>query len=166
MGYAGVEGCNHWICQKGGLTDPRGVAHQQAWILQQGGEACSPTREQPGMVQVPTEESQHSQYPVQSKTFNKQGPRLPQTTKSEDQPETVLFVPHTPGGALKKDLQKVQDQLNRGKKFQGVRIVERMGPKVGSLVAIPAPWRKDPCPNEDCTPCTVKPSSCRTRNCT
>ena len=89
-----------------------------------------------------------------------------QGTPDCDQPESVLFTPHTPDSALKKELQKTQEMLNKGKKFQGVRVVERLGPKVGTLVANPAPWRKDPCPNKECTPCQDKPSSCRVRNAT
>ena len=81
------------------------------------------------------------------------------STSAENQPEVVLFIPHTPGGILKKELTKVQESFNRGKKYQGIRIVERQGPKVGGLIAKTAPWQKDPCPREFCTPCTEKPGS-------
>ena len=64
-----------------------------------------------------------------------------ESTQSANQPEAVLFIPHTPGGALKKEVQKVQESLCKGHKYQAIRIVERQGPKVGSLVANPPPWR-------------------------
>ena len=80
----------------------------------------------------------------------------------EKQPETVLFIPHTPGSNLKK---QVQEKINRGKKYQNVRVVERQGPKVGSLIINPAPWRREACLKPSCTPCEEKPGSCRARNC-
>ena len=61
------------------------------------------------------------------------------STSPENQPEAVLFIPHTPGGTLKKEISKVQESFNKGKKFQNIRIVERQGPKVGTLIANPAP---------------------------
>ena len=45
-------------------------------------------------------------------------------------PEAVLFVPHTPGGALKKLVQEVEAVANAGNKVGQVKIVERVGSKL------------------------------------
>ena len=55
-----------------------------------------------------------------------------------NQPEAVIFIPHTPQGNLKKSLQKVQEDFVKGKKFQSIRFVERQGTKVDRLVFNPA----------------------------
>ena len=40
--------------------------------------------------------------------------------------ETVMFVPHTPGGQLKKILQGIDDQVTSGQ-YGKVRMVEKLG---------------------------------------
>ena len=58
-------------------------------------------------------------------------------TATRQQPEAVLFIPHTPKGALRRQVQDIQDKLIKRKSYQNIRIVERQGPTVGSLIVNP-----------------------------
>ena len=45
--------------------------------------------------------------------------------KVKETPEVVVFIPHTPGGELKKRLQEVDDKLVQTKKLKRVKFVKR-----------------------------------------
>ena len=80
-------------------------------------------------------------------------------------PETILYVPFTPGSVLKKEIQSLKDTLNTSK-FGRVRVLERLGRSVIETIGNKAPWRSEPCSRSQCVPCTTKPGSCRSRNVT
>ena len=80
-------------------------------------------------------------------------------------PETILYVPFTPGSVLKKEIQSLEDTLNTSK-FGRVRVLERLGRSVIETIGNKAPWRSEPCSRSQCVPCTTKPGSCRSRNVT
>ena len=81
-------------------------------------------------------------------------------------PESVLFVPHTPGGELRKLIQAEEDKVMGGARFGRVKVVERQGESIIHSLGNKAPWKSDPCGRDNCTPCGSKPGSCRKRNCT
>ena len=54
--------------------------------------------------------------------------------------------------------------MNGTQKTGKVRIVERAGPKMSTLLSNRTPWKKERCGREDCPPCETKPGSCRTLN--
>ena len=86
--------------------------------------------------------------------------------KSPAAPESVLFVPFTPGGELKKILQKVDSEVTGSRKFGKVKVVETLGQKVIESLGNKVPWRGTHCKRPGCTPCQVKPGSCKARNIT
>ena len=81
-------------------------------------------------------------------------------------PETVLFVPHTPGGALKKILQQVDGQVMGDNPYGRVKVVETLGDNMVNALSNRAPWKSEPCGRPNCLPCKTKAGSCRARNIT
>ena len=81
-------------------------------------------------------------------------------------PEGVLFVPHTPGGQLKKRLQEVEDNALATRKAGRIKMVERGGDTILSKIGNPAPWKSMNCGRPGCKPCTTKEGSCRELNVT
>ena len=55
-------------------------------------------------------------------------------------PETVMFVPHTPNGDLKKALQKIDAKVNGQCKFSAVKMVETLGPNLNNSLSNNSPW--------------------------
>ena len=93
-------------------------------------------------------------------------PNVKKHNQPEKIPESVLFVPHTPGGALKKRLQAIEDAGLVSKVSGVVRVVERGGDTLYSQLGNPAPWTKEHCGREICPPCDSKPGSCKRLNVT
>ena len=79
-------------------------------------------------------------------------------SKKEKEPEvqttSVLFVPHTTGSNLAKEIRKKEDILKdvTGNK---VKVVERAGMKIQDLL-VKDPWKGKDCGRENCLLCTTK----------
>ena len=65
---------------------------------------------------------------------------------------TVLFVPPTPGGALAKQMQLREIQINSGTDDR-IKVVERGGQKLRSILVQKNPYPKMPCHRELCPFC-------------
>ena len=78
----------------------------------------------------------------------------------------MLFCPYTPFSRLKRKLQATEDQINGSRAVCRVKVVERAGPTIGSLLYNKTPWTKDPCGRSDCKPCQAKPGGCKSPNVT
>merc|ERR1711954_238929 len=78
--------------------------------------------------------------------------------------ETIMFCPYTPGSALKKELTKVEEFMNKIATVGRVRFIERAGPKLKNLLCNKTPWVQDWCGRDQCPPCQTKPGSCRAIN--
>ena len=78
-------------------------------------------------------------------------------------PESVLFVPFTPGGELRKELQQIDRKVTSTKNGQ-IRVVERLGNTLIQSLGNQAPWRGESCGRSECWPCRSKPGSCRKHN--
>ena len=48
--------------------------------------------------------------------------------------ESVIFVPLTPGGQLKKEIEKAEEVINAGNQFRRLKVVERCGIKLENLI--------------------------------
>ena len=81
-------------------------------------------------------------------------------TDQPNPPETVMFVPHTPGGQLKKILQGIDDQVTSGQ-YGKVRMVEKLGNTLIQSIGNQAPWRSSHCGRLDFWPCKSKEGACR-----
>ena len=68
--------------------------------------------------------------------------------KEKENPEAVMFVPHTPGGILRKKLQGI-NEVGKGCK---VRYIENVGPTMKDLLVVTKPWGTG-CNREDCFLC-------------
>ena len=86
--------------------------------------------------------------------------------KEATNPETVMFIPHTPDSGLKKALQGIDDLVNNGSKFGHVKMVETQGVKLNQGLSNTAPWSSKHCGRQDCEPCKEKEGSCMQRNIT
>ena len=76
---------------------------------------------------------------------------------------SVVFVPSTPGSALMKSLQTIEEQNNQGRKNR-VRFVEKAGRTVRDIAGKNYPWSTFKCNLEECFQCTTSASpkiSCR-----
>ena len=80
----------------------------------------------------------------------------PPICKSQPKPETVLFVPYTPGGELRKILQKVDSDVMGRQKYGRVKVVERLGDNLVTALTNKAPWRSESCGRQVCMPCSNK----------
>ena len=67
---------------------------------------------------------------------------------------SVLFVPATPHSALAKTLQKHESENNQGRKSR-VKIIEKAGRSVKSLLAPNNPWSATKCGDEECFMCST-----------
>ena len=101
-----------------------------------------------------------------SEPQNDQQKAINRHEKNQTSVERILFCPYTPNSALKKELQKIEDFMNGTQKTGKVRIVERAGPKMSTLLSNRTPRKKERCGREDCPPCEKKiwilqsPKSC------
>ena len=87
-----------------------------------------------GTVANPTEESKEA------------------TVKTKQQPSTVLFVEHTKGGSLQKTVRAVVDRLQTLLGFS-VRVTERGGTPLGSILSSKNVGGRSICDREDCKIC-------------
>merc|ERR1711954_635291 len=83
-----------------------------------------------------------------------------------DKPESVLFVPYTPGGTLKAQMQAVDKDICGSRPTGRVRVVERMGNSLIQSLGNMAPWTNDSCGRTGCIPCLNKAGSCLKKNVT
>ena len=101
----------------------------------------------------------------QSKKKSNPNPKAPKRKrKPPTRVESILFCPYTENSKLKKELQKAEEFLNGNSRVGKVRITERAGPKMSTLLTNRTPWKKEWCGRENCLPCKTKPASCRTLN--
>ena len=70
----------------------------------------------------------------------------------EKEPEAVVFVAHTPGGELRKILQKNDDELAETLGTRRVKFVERGGTSLQAILCQSNPWGKKHC-NRVCHMC-------------
>ena len=76
-----------------------------------------------------------------------------ETKKKEREIETVIFVPHTPGGSLRKQLPEEDDRLTEMLGMKRVRFVERGGVSIAALLCRSNPWREQKCKRANCQIC-------------
>ena len=71
--------------------------------------------------------------------------------------ESVYFVPHTPGGQLRKQFMEVEERIRstKGK----IKFVESMGLTIGQRLSRKDPWGTH-CGRNNCMPCQSKPGRC------
>ena len=105
----------------------------------------------------------HPHSPLREKLV--QSPPLAKKVRWDPGPESVFFVPHTPHGVLRKEIQEAENLVNAGNKVTKVKVVERNGMKIADQLCNRTPWRNEECNNQECIPCIYKPGSCRKRNC-
>ncbi len=67
-----------------------------------------------------------------------------------------MFVPATPGGKLRNQLQEAKDIFSELNRIPRIKIVERGGKKMIHMLAIKDPWGKRKCMREDCLSCSSK----------
>ena len=66
--------------------------------------------------------------------------------------DVPLFVPHTPGGELTKQMRKKETENNQGRKVR-IKIVEKGGVTLEQQLRKSNPWAGGKCGRERCTPC-------------
>ena len=66
--------------------------------------------------------------------------------------DSVMFVPPTHGSSLAKLLQKHEEENNQGRSSR-IRIVERAGSSLKSILAPNDPWGVSKCSDAECFPC-------------
>ena len=79
---------------------------------------------------------------------------------------TVMFVEFSRGGSLQKSMKQVLDRLAPMLGFK-VRVTEKGGSSLGSLLSNKNLWSGEPCGRESCKPCTQpgdKKEPCKARN--
>ena len=68
--------------------------------------------------------------------------------------ESIMFVPHTPGGELARILQEADDKFRKGKGLGKIKMVERGGTTLKQILCRSNPWVKEGCGRgNDCFPC-------------
>ena len=87
-------------------------------------------------------------------------------SKIPSKTESIMFIPFTPNSDLKRKLQEAESFVNGKKKTCRVRMIERSGPTIASLLYNKQPWKQEPCGRVSCMPCETKPGSCRKSNVT
>ena len=71
--------------------------------------------------------------------------------------EAVMFLPHTPGGVLARQLQEKEDQFAKLHQIGRVKMVERGGRKLKDVLTVKDPWTSGPCGRGDCLVCVGDP---------
>lgn len=74
------------------------------------------------------------------------------TKNSEIEYRSVLFVPPTPGGILAKELKIRENEINRNSK-ERIKIVEKSGQSIESMLSNKDPFEKENCLEEACPIC-------------
>ena len=67
-------------------------------------------------------------------------------------PETVLFIPHTHNGQLKRILQQVDREVMGDNPFGRVRFVDTLGDNITKSLSNRAPWKSEHCGRAKCPP--------------
>ena len=67
--------------------------------------------------------------------------------------EATMFVPHTPGEELRKRLQAKEDELSKMFGRPRVKIIERVGTSLESILCSKNPWSQEMCGRKDCHVC-------------
>ena len=80
--------------------------------------------------------------------------------------ESILFCPYTQFSKLKRNVQATEDRINGSRAVCRVKVIERAGPTMGSLLYNKTPWSKEHCGRQDCLPCQTKPGGCKVPNIT
>ena len=86
--------------------------------------------------------------------------------KGPKEPSTVLFVEFSKRGSLQKTMRDVVDRVRHLAGFT-MRVTERGGTPLSSLLSSKNCWRGEPCGREDCRVCKQageKPEDCKQRN--
>ena len=95
------------------------------------------------------------------KTYNEEAFAMPRRlragkkiTKSETE-KSVVFVPHTVGSKLARELRNKEEKLKdlTGEK---IKIVEKSGIKIEDMIAGKDPWRGGDCKRSNCFLCNTK----------
>ena len=89
------------------------------------------------------------------------------TTPVEDRGvEGVVFIPHTPKGALKKEMQAWEDKFASLNNLSRVKFIEKGGTKIKDLILKSDPWANMPCGREKCHTCKIEgqEGKCRREN--
>ena len=92
------------------------------------------------------------------------GSKRSRAKKQNIQIESVLYVVHTRDSELKKEVQKREDNLLRGRISGRIKVVEKLGPTIRSTLSNPNPWKGGHCGRQGCPPCSTKEGSCRQKN--
>ena len=87
-----------------------------------------------------------------TRTNNPQRDKLSPSIKQELRTTTVLFVEFSKGGSLQKSMREVLDKLTPMLGFR-VRVTERGGTTLGSLLSNKNLWSGEACGRGDCRPC-------------
>ena len=107
-----------------------------------------------------------NQIDAKSKVKFKNTTRPYKKSKIPPKYESIMFCPFTPFSKLKRELQTIEDKINGPRAVCRVKVIERAGPTIGTLLTNKTPWSKDPCGRTDCHPCRTKPGGCKTPNIT
>jgi hypothetical protein len=105
------------------------------------------------------ETGQASSGPTNQRQNSKQGSAKLRTS-------TVMFVEFSKGGSLQKSMKEVLDRLATMLGFR-VRVTEKGGTSLGSLLSNKHLWRGEPCGRASCKPCEQpgeKKEPCKARN--
>ena len=75
--------------------------------------------------------------------------------KKKENVKTVIFVPHTRGSGLAKDLRKSEEKI---KEVTGdaIKVVEKSGRKLEDILAGKDPWKGRDCGRQNCFLCSTK----------
>ena len=71
----------------------------------------------------------------------------------ESDVESILFVPHTPGGLLAKMMQEEEELFRKGTTMKRVKMIERGGTALIDILSRKNPWAREGCDRTDCLPC-------------
>jgi hypothetical protein len=135
-------------------------------VAETGGEESShPWEEQPGVTGIVRQPARRQARVAQQKE-NSSIARPSPSTSQELRTSTVLFIEFSKGGSLQKCMRGVLDKLTPMLGFR-VRVTERGGTTLGSLLSNKNLWSGEACGREDCRPCKQegdKKEPCTTRN--
>ena len=85
-----------------------------------------------------------------------------QREKVKEDPEVVVFIPHTPNGILKARLQEKDMRMREAMGMKKVKFVERGGRSLQGILCRSNPWREKKCGGKDCLVCqTEAKGKCR-----
>ena len=88
--------------------------------------------------------------------------RMPSKRTQVKTVDTVMFVPHTPGGDLAKKLQEAEDRFVKNRSGGRVKFVERGGFSLRDVLCNRNPWSSEGCGRgESCFICRNKPGGCQ-----